>query len=97
MFPERTPCNPLSRREMLLRTACGFGAFAFRGLNPGNVQGREALSPPPGLAKRVLFLYMDGGVSQVDSFDPKPNLMQNMGSPFLWRFQGRNLTMSGRF
>lgn len=81
MFPERTFCNPLSRREMLLRTACGFGAFAFRGLNPGNMQGRETLSSPPGLAKRVLFLYMDGGVSQVDSFDPKPKLDAEHGQP----------------
>ena len=97
MFPERTFCNPLSRREMLLRTACGFGAFAFRGLNPGNMQGRETLSSPPGLAKRVLFLYMDGGVSQVDSFDPKPKLDAEHGQPIPWRFQERNLTMSGRF
>ena len=33
-------------------------------------------------AKNVIFLYMDGGVSQVDSFDPKPLLTKYDGQPF---------------
>lgn len=77
-----------SRREALLRCASGFGALAFTSLF-----GRAArLSQEPRLgdggapfprkiAKRVIFLYMDGGVSQVDSFDPKPRLAAEDGQP----------------
>ncbi|MBX3420430.1 MAG: DUF1501 domain-containing protein [Pirellulaceae bacterium] len=36
-------------------------------------------------AKRVIFLFMDGGVSQVDSFDPKPELTRLSGQPAQWR------------
>jgi hypothetical protein len=81
MSPDLLPFQPLSRREMLLRTACGFGAFAFRGLRPAALQDGGFPSSPLGPAKRVLFLYMDGGVSQVDSFDPKPRLDAEHGQP----------------
>ena len=67
-----------SRRDLLRSTACGFGSLALAGL-----LGREAgaavapaVSVPhvPPRAKRVIFLFMAGGVSQVDSFDHKPLL-----------------------
>jgi hypothetical protein len=35
-------------------------------------------------AKRIIFLFMDGGVSHVDSFDPKPELTQRSGQPAEW-------------
>src|SRR5258708_24023783 len=35
----------------------------------------------PGKAKRVIFLYMTGGVSHMDSFDPKPRLTEDAGKP----------------
>lgn len=64
---------------MLQRCACGFGGVALAGL-------AHAGAPlPPGFrprAKHVIFLYMDGGVSQVDSFDPKPMLDRYNGQPF---------------
>lgn len=69
---------PLNRREMLARTGLGFGSLAFAGLNAGKA---GALLPRRKVAKHVIFLYMDGGVSQVDSFDPKPRLAKENGQP----------------
>jgi hypothetical protein len=78
-----------SRRQFLGTHALGFGALAFAGLFGRNGQaadvadGIQAVIPNdlrprapqfPAKAKSVIFLFMDGGVSQVDSFDPKPLL-----------------------
>lgn len=80
---------PLSRREMLKQCANGFGAVALSALLAdkayGATPGSESLAGLPNYrarAKNVIFLYMDGGVSQVDSFDPKPRLTQDNGKPF---------------
>ena len=67
---------PRNRREMLLQTASGFGAVALSALGVGRSwasQGSHGLHLPA-RAKNVIFLYMDGGPSQVDTFDPKPML-----------------------
>lgn len=83
--------RPLSRREMLGICKGGFGALAFTSLfgtlpfgcdRPKNIlTGNETYLGPHYLpkAKNVIFLYMDGGVSQVDSFDPKPRLAKENG------------------
>src|SRR5438105_7373995 len=63
--------RPLNRREMLARCANGFGAVAFSVLAADT--SRAALHHPA-RARSVIFLYMDGGPSQVDTFDPKPLL-----------------------
>src|SRR6187402_2215240 len=44
-------------------------------------------------AKSVIFLFMDGGVSHVDSFDPKPKLDELDGKPYL---ESKNPTANGR-
>ena len=77
---------PLSRREWLKRSSGGFGALALSTLWAEGRLGYaakldEGLHHPP-KAKNVIFLYMDGGVSQVDSFDPKPILNREHGKPF---------------
>ncbi len=87
-----TPCPgcatpALSRRDFLNRAHMGFGAVAFAGLAS---QWATAATPqrPPHFApraKRVIFLFMDGGVSHVDSFDPKPALDKQHGQPAKWR------------
>ncbi len=74
----------LSRRELLREAACGFGAVAFAGLS-----GARALASEDPLsarcphhaprAKRVIFLFMQGGVSHVDSYDYKPRLLKDDG------------------
>ena len=73
--------EPISRREALQRSACGFGSLALASLASTNplAAGASALKLPhhPAKAKRVIFLFMAGGVSHVDSFDYKPRLFQD--------------------
>ncbi len=82
-----------SRRELLQAAACGFGSVAASFLMNQSLAGNETEksrnqelgSKPthfPPKAMSVIFLYMDGGVSQVDSFDPKPRLNEEHGKPF---------------
>jgi hypothetical protein len=77
---------------MLLRCANGFGAVAAAALLAEPAYGRllqslgsDPLAPRPGhfpaKARHVIFLYMDGGPSQVDTFDPKPRLDAEHGQP----------------
>jgi hypothetical protein len=80
--------NPLTRRDMLRRCANGFGAVALAALfgehaDAANEKNPFAPRPPhfPAKAKSVIFLYMDGGPSQVDTFDPKPRLEKEHGQP----------------
>jgi hypothetical protein len=65
-----------SRRDVLLRAANGFGAAALAGLwhNDGHAADGVKGTHHPAKAKSVIFLYMDGGPSQIDTFDPKPVL-----------------------
>jgi hypothetical protein len=68
--------TPLSRRDMLLRCANGFGAVALTALLAEDGRVSAAMQAPhfPARARNVIFLYMDGGPSQVDTFDYKPLL-----------------------
>ncbi|NBW85842.1 MAG: DUF1501 domain-containing protein [Planctomycetia bacterium] len=73
----------LSRRALLRDAACGFGAVAAAALlHRESARAAAGLLPAlhhPERATSVIFLYMDGGVSQVDSFDPKPQLARDAG------------------
>src|SRR5262245_18653595 len=85
-----TPFVPLvSRREMLRRTALGFGTIGLAGTmhaagllgtvaaaTSGRVAPRTHFAPR---AKRVIYLFMNGGPSHVDTFDPKPALKDHEG------------------
>ncbi len=68
----------LTRRELLRSAAAGFGWLAFNGLHAANLAPSNPLAPrAPHFrprAKRVIFLFMEGGPSQVDTFDFKPEL-----------------------
>lgn len=71
-----------SRRDFLLRAGHGFGAVALAGLLEGGVARNPlaAKAPPePARAKSVIYLFMHGGVSHVDPFDPKPQLAKRSG------------------
>ena len=74
-----------SRRRMLQRTAVGFGSLALHGLLSRDGQARGPLaarsSLVPARAKRIIFLLMSGGPSQVDTFDRKPLLDRDHGKP----------------
>jgi hypothetical protein len=83
---------PLTRRELLSRIGGGFGAlglagaFADAGLLASEADAPAdplAPRPPhfPARAKRVIFLFMNGGPSHIDTFDPKPLLKQYEGKP----------------
>ncbi len=68
---------PLTRREMLSRCANGFGAMAFAALAAEGQELRGVHHAPR--AKNIIFLYMDGGPSQLDTFDYKPMLEKHHG------------------
>ncbi len=70
--------TPLTRREMLVRAANGFGAVALSTMLANDGHGAPVQHHKP-KAKAVIFLYMDGGPSQVDTFDPKPLLDKHHG------------------
>ena len=90
MFPERSECdqcNPhltraVTRRDVLVRAAHGFGAVALASLiDPPGVVAAQRVNPlapkPPHFtpkAKSVIFLFMVGAPSHIDTFDPKPAL-----------------------
>lgn len=84
---------PLCRREMLSQCANGFGAVALAAMMADGERAANAATGSEGRSvtqgthfepkvRNVIFLYMDGGVSQVDSFDPKPELDKQNGKPF---------------
>src|SRR5947209_15431628 len=80
------------RREMLRRFASGFGMIGLAGLlaeearaDVVGIDAADPLAPRPPMyparAKRVIFLFMSGGPSHVDTFDPKPRLAADNGKP----------------
>ena len=85
----------LSRREMLSRCGTGFGLMALGSLLESSSSPKAGAEPlnrpslplsprPPHFApkaKRVVHLFMNGGPSQVDTFDPKPLLNELHGKP----------------
>ena len=84
---------PLDRRQMLARFANGFGLIGLAGLlaDESRAAAPPSLAPAsplavraphfPARAKRLIFLFMSGGPSHVDLFDPKPALAKYNGKP----------------
>src|SRR5712691_4372575 len=73
-----------SRREMLQRMCTGFGVVGLAGLlGPEALAAASAERRPhfAPRAKRVIFLFLNGGPSHVDTFDPKPALKDCAGQP----------------
>src|SRR5215831_1758519 len=77
-----------SRRWLLRRYACGFGLLGLTSLiaeNAGASTTVDPLAPKPThfaqRVRRVIFLFMHGGPSAMDTFDPKPRLTQDHGKP----------------
>ena len=75
-----------TRRQLLQTSACGFGSLAFSALAAEQTKIANPLAQlnPHHLAKakRVIFLFMAGGVSHVDSFDYKPKMVEKDGVAF---------------
>ncbi|MFN7937741.1 MAG: DUF1501 domain-containing protein [Bryobacteraceae bacterium] len=74
-----------SRRSFLTQGACGIGGMALADLLHGADGMPNPLAPKkphfPGKAKSVIFMFMEGGPSQMDLFDPKPALQKWHGQP----------------
>src|SRR6266704_3983597 len=66
-----------NRREFLTDAFCGFGGLAFSAL----LQREQARGAETGKAKSVIFLFMAGGPSHLETFDPKPLLNRLNGQP----------------
>ena len=79
--------DAVNRRDFLVRAGGGFGAIALAGLmHDERTQARadESVARRPhfwGAAKNVIFLFMDGGPSHLDLFDPKPLVNTYAGKP----------------
>ena len=75
--------NGTTRRSALQQAACGFGSLALAGLCADSVQAANPLAAKsPHVrprAKRIIFLFMQGGPSHVDTYDYKPALYKNDG------------------
>jgi hypothetical protein len=100
----------ISRREILRNAACGFGSVAVAALMGGKnyaglVQDESGNATPNSLSprpthfapkvKRVVYFYMDGGPSQVDTFDPKPLLKKENGKPFKMKIEKTQFDNNG--
>ena len=95
--------NPLSRRTLLQQSAGGFGGLALSAMLAE--QGLLAAAPNPlaakkthfaPRAKRVIFLFMKGGPSHVDTFDPKPLLQRDDGKPYPFKMPRVTFAETGK-
>lgn len=99
------PCRhytPVASRRDFLRTAgCGFGAVALAALSQspllaasgGLTRASAALTGRAGRAKNVIFLFMEGGPSHLDTFDPKPLINELNGQQLPASFKPPILAM----
>src|SRR5258706_2135814 len=99
--------RPSTRREMLARAGAGFGAMAMayllgvpRAFGAEKPQVKSPLLPRQphyrATAKSVIFLFMEGGPSAIDLFDPKPELTRLAGKPLPASF-GEVITAMGEY
>lgn len=88
----------LSRRQALREAALGFGGLACGALMAEEAVRAYSLKPRkphfPAKAKNVIFLYIGGGPSTIDMFDPKPVLSRFNGKPAPFEIKGRALNGS---
>ena len=106
MLSRMTAPDPISRRDMLKRTSNGFGWLALAGLMAQQqaraISGQRpsaAARPVPEFlprAKNVIFCYMSGGVSHVDSFDHKPRLKREAGQPLPMKMERTQFNNNGK-
>lgn len=72
----------ISRRELLYGSAMGFGGLALAALTQWQRARDRGAMAPQAAARQVIFLFMGGGPSQMDTFDPKPYLDKHDGDEF---------------
>ena len=99
----------MSRRQMLQQAAMGFGAVAatalmsqpeYGALLADDKKKKGPFDPKEthyeAKVKNVIYLYMDGGPSQVDTFDPKPMLAKENGKPFKMKIEPTQFNNIGK-
>src|SRR5262252_9120490 len=89
--------RPISRRDFLARAGGGLGLLALHSLLQREAMAAGSTRPAhfPGKAKAVIWLFIDGGPSHVDLFDPKPELTKLGGQVLPGTFK-RPVTAMGR-
>ncbi|MFP6753568.1 MAG: DUF1501 domain-containing protein, partial [Pirellulaceae bacterium] len=100
------PSTSLSRRSFLRSTSCGFGSLALNAMLQQQVDAAIpaakknngsplAVKPPhfPPRAKRIIFLFMSGGPSQMDLFDNKPELENRSGKELPYKLPETEATV----
>lgn len=94
----------MTRRQMLMQCAGGFGGIALWALAGDRAFGGDLSGIGPGTlpaphfparARNIIFLYMDGGPSQIDTFDPKPRLAKEHGQPFKMKMEPTQFNNNG--
>ena len=106
MQPHSMSSMSFSRRSFLRSTSCGFGSLALSALlqQPGGAAGPVpsktkgsplAAKPPhfPARAKRIIFLFMQGGPSQMDLYDHKPELKKRSGAELPYELPATEATV----
>ena len=100
--------QPYSRREMLRQSAMGFGTLALghlltqdgKAAETGRRDSKKPFLPRephfPAKAKHVIYLYLDGGPSHVDTWDPKPRLAEENGKPFAMNIEPTQFNNIGK-
>lgn len=94
----------LNRRQMLAASGCGLGQLALAAIAGSQVSAGAVSSNPmaprpphfPARARRVIFLFMWGGPSHVDLFDPKPTLNREDGKQLLGKSVGSDRDKLGQ-
>lgn len=84
----------LTRRDLLFKAGAGFGAVALSALLAEEAAASNLAPHFPATAKNVIWLFMEGGPSHIDLFDPKPELLKLAGKPLPPSF-GRPITAMG--
>ncbi|MDX1980103.1 MAG: DUF1501 domain-containing protein [Bryobacteraceae bacterium] len=74
----------MNRREFLQRAGCGFGMVAMQSMLAAESQSLRVPHHTP-RAKRVIFLFMQGGPSHMDMFEYKPDLEKRAGQPLSFK------------
>ena len=100
-MPPNHPFSPLSRRTLLQRASSGFGWLALAGLMSERARAvaKVPSAPVPPFrprAKNVILCYMSGGVSHVDSFDPKPRLTKEAGQALPMKMERTQFNNNGK-
>jgi hypothetical protein len=89
MIQKHMPAVPLSRRQVLKSAGAGFGLVALAGLLGRDARAADRTAKPlapkephfKAKAKRIIFVFMQGAVSQMDTFEYKPQLQEDDGKP----------------